>query len=237
MKLKSLAVCAAASLGMVLAGPAAATVLLATYQGSVTSGFDHTGTFISPGTDLAGYAFTANITFDTALGSRMTNTFGQDVLLGGSDYGFISPVTDAALTINGHTVHFGSNTVGGVVASPVQGMYSVYAYNYVVGYGSQLAIEAHISPSVATVDTPFTAAVTSCQCDFVAAPDTARSVDEYFYLGELSATSLTVSVVDGVPEPSTWALMIFGFGLVGGSLRRRYALGYGPQDIPASVAR
>jgi hypothetical protein len=25
----------------------------------------------------------------------------------------------------------------------------------------------------------------------------------------------------GVPEPSTWALMIAGFGLAGGALRRR----------------
>ena len=30
-----------------------------------------------------------------------------------------------------------------------------------------------------------------------------------------------VSSVGAVPEPATWAMMIVGFGLVGGALRRR----------------
>jgi hypothetical protein len=30
--------------------------------------------------------------------------------------------------------------------------------------------------------------------------------------------------VDAVPEPATWAMMIGGFGLVGGALRRRRSL-------------
>jgi hypothetical protein len=30
--------------------------------------------------------------------------------------------------------------------------------------------------------------------------------------------------VNSVPEPATWAMMIVGFGLVGGSMRRRHTL-------------
>jgi hypothetical protein len=30
--------------------------------------------------------------------------------------------------------------------------------------------------------------------------------------------------VSGVPEPTTWAMMIVGFGLAGGALRRRNQL-------------
>ena len=36
-----------------------------------------------------------------------------------------------------------------------------------------------------------------------------------------SGQSFTISLLSGAPEPSTWALMIGGFGLVGGTLRRR----------------
>jgi hypothetical protein len=38
----------------------------------------------------------------------------------------------------------------------------------------------------------------------------------------------------GIPEPATWAMMIFGFGAVGGAVRRRtkvreaFALGEAP---------
>lgn len=38
------------------------------------------------------------------------------------------------------------------------------------------------------------------------------------YLGELS---FTPDFAAGVPEPATWAMMIIGFGAVGGTLRRR----------------
>jgi hypothetical protein len=34
-----------------------------------------------------------------------------------------------------------------------------------------------------------------------------------------------VSVANAVPEPATWAMMLFGFGLVGGTMRRRSATG------------
>lgn len=30
-------------------------------------------------------------------------------------------------------------------------------------------------------------------------------------------------VANGVPEPATWALLVLGFGLIGGALRRRAA--------------
>lgn len=45
------------------------------------------------------------------------------------------------------------------------------------------------------------------------------------------------SATSTAPEPATWALMILGFGLVGGSLRRRYAFAHGSQDLPSALAR
>lgn len=35
------------------------------------------------------------------------------------------------------------------------------------------------------------------------------------------ASTLTISDVGAVPEPATWAMMITGFGLTGGAMRRR----------------
>ena len=52
---------------------------------------------------------------------------------------------------------------------------------------------------------------------------TATGGDNYYSLSEFQAFAIAV------PEPSTWALMILGFGLVGGALRQRktLALSYG----------
>jgi hypothetical protein len=53
-------------------------------------------------------------------------------------------------------------------------------------------------------------------------------VGEYFddspLYYELIVTGLTPSIIaSGVPEPATWAMMLAGFGLVGGALRRGQA--------------
>ncbi len=42
--------------------------------------------------------------------------------------------------------------------------------------------------------------------------------------GELNGfvpTFIHADFINGVPEPGTWAMMILGFGFVGGALRRR----------------
>jgi len=38
-----------------------------------------------------------------------------------------------------------------------------------------------------------------------------------------SAGFIAAAQLGGVPEPATWALMILGFGAVGGAMRRRNA--------------
>lgn len=39
--------------------------------------------------------------------------------------------------------------------------------------------------------------------------------------GSFSSGAATVNFVAGVPEPATWAMMILGFGIVGGAMRRK----------------
>lgn len=45
-------------------------------------------------------------------------------------------------------------------------------------------------------------------------------------IDNLSIGATLAPVAPGVPEPSTWALLILGFGAVGGALRRRRALAF-----------
>lgn len=42
-----------------------------------------------------------------------------------------------------------------------------------------------------------------------------------FQVAGLTVTAAELPVVAGVPEPTTWAMLVMGFGLVGASLRRR----------------
>ena len=52
-------------------------------------------------------------------------------------------------------------------------------------------------------------------------PSGEELIPSYIYSFRVSGDALDGTVV---PEPATWAMMIAGFGLVGGALRRRYAL-------------
>ena len=54
----------------------------------------------------------------------------------------------------------------------------------------------------------------------------ADNPDEDFIITGLNFRRTTVSVAPGIPEPSTWAVMITGFGLAGAALRRRRRVAY-----------
>ena len=50
-------------------------------------------------------------------------------------------------------------------------------------------------------------------------------------LGSIGGGSLVGLTAGGVPEPASWAMMIGGFGVVGGTLRRRSAAGAGREQL------
>ena len=48
------------------------------------------------------------------------------------------------------------------------------------------------------------------------------SLDDNIFLAALLISG-NATVTSGVPEPATWAMMITGFGMIGGAMRRRKA--------------
>jgi hypothetical protein len=92
----------------VLATPtlSSATIVTYTYTGTVSSGYDQTGDFGAPNTNLAGDSFTAVFTYDTTKGNPFNSvTFDTSYLYRSGGTGFWShlgsnPLT-AVLSING----------------------------------------------------------------------------------------------------------------------------------------
>lgn len=101
-------------------GSADATVLTATYTGSVFDSYDETGVFGYAATSLDGSHFRLTFTYDTLKGVRETGS-NRDVLKGGFLYDFLSPIPHSSpmlsvvMTINGHDFSLASNAIGSVL--------------------------------------------------------------------------------------------------------------------------
>jgi len=96
---------AGAALWLVTASPASATVITATYTGTVNESFDSTGVFGTPGADLAGVGYSLVFTIDDTVGTYSTfhGTLFDPILSGDQ---IIGGGVSAALTINGHSLGF-----------------------------------------------------------------------------------------------------------------------------------
>jgi hypothetical protein len=93
---------AAALLALFGASPASATIVQVTYTGTLSSGFDTSGVFGPPGTDLTNDPYTASYLFDTTFAGS-TPTY--NVAYGGTIISVpnASPSLGATLTINGRS--------------------------------------------------------------------------------------------------------------------------------------
>jgi hypothetical protein len=213
------------------ATPASATFVNVTYQGTVTGDFDETGIF---GTafaknNLVGQSYTAKFVFDTSLGQ---STFFTDVyqeISGGAGTSYPSPLISATVTV-------GSTTVS------VPGTYGqLKIEHFDSGVGEQFHFaQKHESDGVQTYDIHSVAYVfrsdgsvpSSLTGPFTYEPTSGGFMEykinnyyvqtgqiiQYTYV-DANVSSLTVT--SGVPEPSTWAMMMLGFVGVGFVAYRR----------------
>jgi hypothetical protein len=223
---RKLAVAVAAS-GLLAAMPAAAVVKIAKYTGTVAYGFDQTGVFAAPGSDLTGYSWVATYTYDKALGGyQFTDGVNYDNSYGGPGYGIAgSPVLSSTITINGVT----RSLPGAWAGYAYTGTYPfVQHYNqdysddgitYISNYNNNYSYVAGTPASLDQNFGPVASAISYGYTQWEAFDYTTSTYTEYAYAS--MSTDAVYSVGNAVPEPASWALMITGFGLVGAAVRRR----------------
>ncbi len=220
--------CAAALLAFG-ATPASAKILTATFTGTVVlevQGGDIFGLFGAPGADLVGQSIVATYRIDDSKGVSSYTPPLSSVIYGGPVFGTQSPIT-TTITIGGKT-HQIAGTYDSQVnqSGPASGFPSVgysaddrtltkdgytdlVAYNFLNNVLT--SSDYHVVPTSVT------------------GPNFSYGfVDEDVFVGgvwtnaasiEWLPDSFTFSVSDGVPEISTWAMLILGFAAAGACLR------------------
>lgn len=220
----------------VAATPAQAAEFLITYTGTVTEGVDLTGAFGAPG-DLTGKAFTAIYKLNTGLLSVVSDDGSTAQIFGGTEYQNppfpVSPLS-ATLTIDGITHAISGIYSGKAFQSNGPSDQISHFASHNVGtelHGERLAIENFIWSGVNNiVDThDYTTPLnyTLQPGDFGGGGFILHHRDNgnfvRYAIGDFRTETVIIAAVttDAVPEPATWAMMIVGFGLVGGAMRRK----------------
>jgi hypothetical protein len=212
---------------IILATPASATIIDAIYKGTVKDGIDGIGLYGPAGADLTGDAFVATFNMDTSKGTNLS-TPTENFIEGGAVYGTESPMIKATLEINGKSAAIDGSYNGVVQAFLGQpGIANQQTHSISDAAGNSLLLNV-INANFASVgNIPFTIDV---PLDFVLTSAETGGIFGTFHSGAL-ATALDFSPTEliyqypspnGVPEPSTWAMMLLGFaGLACAGFRRR----------------
>ena len=198
--------------------PATAATIIVTYAGKVNSGTDVDGLFGAAGANLRHQDYTLVFTTDTS-------GFSADGIDG--DYSSIQYCcsVQATMTIGGQ-----SYTIDGIGDSTNVAQWAIPDWDFGYQIGAQ-AIAANgndfANANIGSYDDFFGAlGLTTALTHTVSNQDDAYSVG--FSVGNTSLDDLKLSSVSvqyipsaAVPEPASWALMVGGFGLLGGAMRRR----------------
>jgi len=215
MKRSGVAASVAVACSLGLCGAAQAATLTAEFSGAITAGIDKGGAFGAAGADLTGAAFSAVVTFDSAVGAFLPLDGGYG-LYGGFATGTPSSGV-ASLTIAGASVNFATSS--SYIASIFHSYHPLFAI-YLIGGANSLSMQVYDSPFIGPLNGNF-----SLTCGDCYGSVNLKGAGILFAITEVSYSVSDPSALPGpeayVPEPSTWAMMILGFGATGASLRRR----------------
>ena len=214
--------------------PAQANIVTATYTGTITS-----GTGCTPAcTELDGSSFKLVFNYDPTTAGFQSDTANSSHAFGGGLLGTV-PIISESFSINGGPALNFSNFDNG----------AIYSYNdefgSSLGHSSSFEISNptlfFVENAAAYINGPSNSIPLSLTSPFtytVQAGDTSigsiayRTTDfnRFFELlfADLLPTTLTVTVAESVPEPSTWAMLILGFACVS-------AMAYQRKSKPASM--
>ena len=206
------AVCTAA---LLIASSSSAAVT-GRFTGIISNGYDTQGVFGSPGGSLTGLGYTATFKYNPENGLRTTIPVSYDEVHGGTVHGVASPVLSYVLRINGIDDAFAMGYDSAVVATAGTSFYLLS--NHFSASGQQYMGNVVEGAASGDLDSPIwtTDTVSGPGYGYAFKDDAGGS---RLYYAAFDAQSVAFSV----PEPTSWALMISGFGLAGAALRRRRA--------------
>lgn len=243
-----LAVAAAAAIvALGCAAPAAATVVLYTYTGTISEGHDETGVFGTADRDLTGLAFTARFWRDDATPGAYSYENNGYTISTGALVASIAIDGGSALAIAPNQAEqnqFSTQYPGGFYESFVHlvGYYrqtdnvdtnerlvessslDVGVYGYLTGaYAGTHYLpnnDYHTLPSLTAAGTPgYTWQGGYSVDDYRSSLDTGDVLSRNRAYALFAPTRLTVTTI--VPEPAAWALMLTGLFGAGAAIRSR----------------
>lgn len=195
----------AAVASLALAAPAGAAVMVATYSGPTNGFYDTSGTFgfaNDGGGGTTSFGWSATFVFDPSVG--YAKPFIDETSTGG---------ISASFTLGGYTINLaGTGTANRNFSQP----YSAFENTQTDGT-TYLQIRAGF-PAVTPVPSLFTEFPDYINYD--GSGGSGNLLRGAGFGGTLIVTGIDIRALP-VPEPTSWALLIFGFGGVGAVLRRR----------------